>query len=420
MENCMEGENKLLTLPVHTALGKGVGTNPGRVVWAYSPEAVKWDGSGFWWKKENFQEKKIMEMVRDSIRNLSGKPGIKEGWKELFRYINRRKTSEDRGYAKGEKIAIKVNMNGAGGYDWDKDGVTKLGFINPILLKCILFSLVCDAEIPPENITVYDASRIFPEFMLKMLGEGVLAGIHVLFRDANGTHNARPDQKKPVRWSAEFEGEVNYLPECVSEASYVINMANLKAHPYGVTLCAKNHFGTIINSNRYRPPEGANIHQFMENQKMGQYTVLTDLIANKDLYEKTVLYLLDGLICAYNVDSEITKESALWRQPPFNGNFTSSIFMSQDPVAIDSVGIDFLANEPVICKYNPPLIDNFGVENYLHEAALAPNPPSGTHYQNGSDQLVKSLGVHEHWNNVQDKQYGRNLGKEDGIELIKI
>jgi hypothetical protein len=30
------------------------------------------------------------------------------------------------------------------------------------------------------------------------------------------------------------------------------------------------------------------------------------------------------------------------------------------------------------------------------------------------------LGVHEHWNNPQDKQYSRNLGTGDGIELIKV
>jgi hypothetical protein len=26
--------------------------------------------------------------------------------------------------------------------------------------------------------------------------------------------------------------------------------------------------------------------------------------------------------------------------------------------------------------------------------------------------------VHEHWNNPKDKQYSRNLGKKDGIELV--
>jgi len=86
-------------------------------------------------------------------------------------------------------------------------------------------------------------------------------------------------------------------------------------------------------------------------------------------------------------------------------------------VAIDSVGFDFLWTE----------WDNYprmpGVDDYLHEAALAGNPPSGTFYDPnhpvGTVRLA-SLGVHEHWNNAQDKQYSRNLGKREGIELARV
>jgi hypothetical protein len=30
------------------------------------------------------------------------------------------------------------------------------------------------------------------------------------------------------------------------------------------------------------------------------------------------------------------------------------------------------------------------------------------------------MGVHEHWNNAKDMQYSRNLGKNRGIELVRI
>ncbi len=60
------------------------------------------------------------------------------------------------------------------------------------------------------------------------------------------------------------------------------------------------------------------------------------------------------------------------------------------------------------------------MENYLHEAGLIGNPPSGTVYTNGNGNKVENLGVHEHWNNSVDKQYSRNLGKVEGIELIYI
>jgi len=66
------------------------------------------------------------------------------------------------------------------------------------------------------------------------------------------------------------------------------------------------------------------------------------------------------------------------------------------------------------------LRDNPNVENYLHEAALVGDSPSGTVYTGGNGNKVENLGVHEHWNNSADKQYCRNLGKDDRIELIYL
>ena len=143
-------------------------------------------------------------------------------------------------------------------------------------------------------------------------------------------------------------------------------------------------------------------------------------MANYQLGEKTVLYMLDALICAPSEGASITGANSRWRQEPFDGDYTSSILVSQDPVALDSVGADFLVNEPVIAEHNPVLRNNSNVENYLHEAGLVANAPSGTAYYNGNRERVTNLGVHEHWNNAVEKQYGRNLGKSEGIELIKI
>ena len=62
-----------------------------------------------------------------------------------------------------------------------------------------------------------------------------------------------------------------------------------------------------------------------------------------------------------------------------------------------------------------------GTDDYLHEAALADNPDSGTFYDPERDGMrLASLGVHEHWNNPIYKQYSRNLGTGDGIELWKV
>jgi gluconolactonase len=90
---------------------------------------------------------------------------------------------------------------------------------------------------------------------------------------------------------------------------------------------------------------------------------------------------------------------------------------SQDPVAIDSVGFDFLHAE------YEDYPRKAGVDDYLHEAALANNPPSGTFYDpdhSGNLKRLPSLGVHEHWNNTKDKKYSRNLGTGEGIELVAV
>jgi hypothetical protein len=64
-----------------------------------------------------------------------------------------------------------------------------------------------------------------------------------------------------------------------------------------------------------------------------------------------------------------------------------------------------------------------GADDYLHEAALADRPPSGTFYDPDHAAKVtrlESLGVHEHWNNAQEKRYSKNLGKGEGIELVGV
>ncbi len=77
-------------------------------------------------------------------------------------------------------------------------------------------------------------------------------------------------------------------------------------------------------------------------------------------------------------------------------------------------------NEPNVTRRNRVLAGNKGVENYLHEAAQADHPRSGTRYTDGRGQPLKSQGVHDHWDNPVDKRYGRNLGKPEGIELVRV
>ena len=123
-----------------------------------------------------------------------------------------------------------------------------------------------------------------------------------------------------------------------------------------------------------------------------------------------MLYMIDALHGAEHQGADVI------RYLSFGDDWCSSIFASQDPVAIDSVGLDFMRNESRCTQVsgNP--------DNYLHEAALANDPCSGTFYDpdhSGNVTRLPSLGAHEHWNNATDKQYSRNLGTGDGIELVQ-
>lgn len=111
--------------PKHKPYGKGIGAKPGRVVWSHNPKSVSWDGKGYWWKTEHFDEKIIMKMFRKSIASLGGEKKAEAGWQKLFQAQNNRLGKGKKKYKKGEKIAIKANINGSGVFDDDRSGRTK-------------------------------------------------------------------------------------------------------------------------------------------------------------------------------------------------------------------------------------------------------------------------------------------------------
>ena len=150
---------------------------------------------------------------------------------------------------------------------------------------------------------------------------------------------------------------------------------------------------------------------------MGSYNPLVEHMGHDHLDGKTVLFLADALYVPLHQRMSMA-ESPPWQSAPFNGDWTSSLLASQDGVAIDSVCVDFLRSEPTQIHLADDS-DYSTVDDYLHEAALADSPPSGSFYDpEGDGSRLPSLGVHEHWNNASDKQYTRNLGTGDGIELF--
>lgn len=417
----------------NSPIGIAKGINPGRVVWVYdSLLSAQNITNGWWWEDKHTDPLVAQRMMNQALLNLTGFDDPVIAWDSLFKYFNKTRYNQDNvGYKSGDKIAIKINNIFSRSYEWTTSQDNRPC---PQMLHALLWQLINKAGVPEGDITVYDC--IFYH------GDPVYQYCHADFpgvrwaegdatdrsgyesgpgADAGMREKVVPDTNCVVYYGdptlVPGSGKV-CLPTVVSQAKYLINVCLMRPHELaGVTLCAKNFFGSVWHPN---PPAGnsyyyhgwcpfymhkavaaLNFSADIPMRPMGSYNALVDLMGHKELGGKTLLFLGECIRPKY------------WSAPPFNGKPASSLFMSQDIVALESVMLDFLSSAGVVPAGTP--------DNYLHEAAQANNPPSGTVYDPENDGIrLQSLGVHEHWNNPTDKQYSRNLGTGEGIELIQI
>jgi len=402
-------------------LGVARGIRPGRVVWVHDPEVTDWKGpdDGHWWAGQRVKQERVDAMMARTVCELTGEATVAGAWSRLFRHLNRARGKGDVGYSAGEQIAIKPNwvgmIFGEGHVNLDTYAfVSRQDYMNtaPQMILALV-SQLASVGVAPQNITVCDTLACLVHEYYDLL-HGAFSAVR--FEDYAGKFErlkVKPSQQ-PLHWSSRPQGKTqDHLPTCFADAQYLINFANLKAHTRGgVTLCAKNHFGSLIRS----PVQQGyyDIHPNCFSKDTGIYRPLVDLIGHPHLGGKTVLYLVDGLFSGVHPRDPVPQRM---QSSPFKGQWSCSLLASQDPLAIDSVGFDFLSTEW------PDITGKGGVDDYLHEAALANDPPSGTFYDPDhatATKRLRSLGVHEHWNDPQERKYSRNLGTGEGIELVSL
>jgi hypothetical protein len=418
-------------------VGVARGVNPGRVVWVHDPDATDWagpDSGESCWEPDHTDQAVVDEMLSSAVRGLAGEPSDSQAWDAVFRYFNLEHDKGDRGYQAGERIAIKINLTTCNAsYLSDKgtrektSWLDKAGDTMPQMILALLRQLVNVVGVAQSDISVGDPVSYFPQPWHDHMAPE-FPDVHYLDHYAFPGRTQVQHSTTPFYWStSDANGKLqDHLPVSFVDADYIVNFAVLKGHAAGITVCAKNHYGSLI-----RNPVGYewgvqkdyySLHLSLplagQSTGLGHYRALVDLMGHAHLGGKTLLHLIDGLYGGYYWEGTPYK----WDMPPFNGDWPSSLFVSQDPVAIDSVAYDFLLEEwpDVVNDGNgSPGSLQGGAEDYLHEAAQADAPPSGTFYDPENDGMaLASLGVHEHWNNAIDKQYTRNLGTGDGIELI--
>lgn len=431
--------NQDLYIP-NQPIGKGQGIFPGRVSWIWNPKATNpscsniplaagagEDNYDAWFLDKNTNQEAVDKMLAEGLCSISGRKTNTEAWNSIFRHHNQKRGKGDVSYKKGEKIYIKLNRTTASGainkdYSRQKDKPLALAFeTSPQIVYAMLNQLVNVAGVPQESIFVGDAMRNIYQDEYKKYN-AVFPKVNYLssFGSTSGRIKAGESASDLIYYSDKksimSDAGSDKLYSVIEEAEYLINIPGMKGHGIaGITLCAKNHFGTHVRQSAAHLHPGLNTDK---NRKgYGHYRVLTDIMGNKHTGEKNLFYILDALWCGSNWNGLPVK----FLMPPFNNNWSSSIFLSLDPVAIESVAVDFLRTEFSYPGHTVTYISEAGVDDYLHQAADPKNWAAGIVYTpNGDNIPMKGLGVHEHWNNPTDKQYARNLGKNEGIELVKI
>ena len=414
-------------------IGIARGINPGRVIWGYAPGACLWSGKEdgtHWWDPDMTDQAQVDAILSGGLRILTSTTTDAAAWDALFRSFNQRRGNGNIGYQQSPNklIAIKINQNpcnqdnvnyyakngvsGDPGTSGDEYTITA----NPHVILALVAQLVA-AGVAQSDITVLDASGVNRGWGgPRTIGDNIYNYVHasypaVHFVDGvglNGRELAVWPTTDSVNYTETFSGESTAkgkrICQQILNAGFFIDMAIMKSHGDGPTLCFKNLYGAV-DGQRHGVEFG--------NGTPAYYSNFIPLMGNSDLGEKTLLFMVDGLYGAPGPNSTPVK----WTMSPFGGGWPSSVLLSQDACAIDSVGFDFLNTE-----FNLPQNSDY----YIHEAASVPASDgkklSGYAYQPdvGSSAYLGSLGVEEHWNNSTAKQYSRNLKTGNGIELIQV
>lgn len=425
-------------------IGEAKGIIPGRVVWVHNPDATNENCTNSnltdaYWLAKNCEQQVVDKMFSEAIKKVSGKDTNADAWDAIFKYFNKNHGKGEVGYNTDETIFIKVNAVTAYGGATANGGKQPASVAieydtTPQAILSILRHLVNVVGVPQKNIFVGDPIADLWDHMYQYF--------HAEFPNIN--YVSRRNIANRYRLTASSEVGIDYsdrgkvmtnLPTHVHsfykemmEADYLINIPVMKGHRWGgVTFCAKNHFGSNTSGNSWQLHKGLmdgndNYDELGRRYDYRLYRVFVDLMGNKYLGGNTLIYYVDALFPT----SHEHQKSQKFLTAPFNNDWCSSIVVSLDPVAIESVCLDIMQKEftEEDLTTDPPrytYVQWKGIDDYMHQAASSEWWPEGIVYDPENDGTpIGSLGVHEHWNNVNDMKYSRNLGTGNGIELVML
>ncbi len=285
-------KNNLLSPPA-----QGAGTST--VVWVNdSRAATGWSSNSV----TRVNQTAADEMMLLGITRLTGTANAGNAWDKIFRDHN-----GGTAYQSGEKIAIKLNFNNSGNPSLHNPNVASIN----ALIKTLV-----DAGVPQNNIILYDSSRDFVS--------DFAPGVRARFPNV---------QINPSEARSYCDNVFGTRLTCLlNNVTYVINMPLLRTHYYcGVTLAFKNHLGSTETPSTFH-------YTFLESEI--SENGLVQLNSSPNIKNKTVLVVTDAIygLKSSGPDAEPTGEKGI------TNPFPNAYFLSTDPVANDSVAIDYIAS----------------------------------------------------------------------------
>lgn len=324
----------------------------GRVVAVRDGRVTSWSGNETWYGSDSFVDQSRLDaMLREGLLTFTGAGSEAQAWQKILP-----------GYRTGMPVAVKINENNAG-----KGG----NIIDPLpqLLKTLARTLTAGG-VAQADIWFIDPSRVIDD---RVAQPAKTAYPGVSFYGESGTAysgactytSGDPGLLIP---HAQPGIAGSRLPDQLGSCSYLIHVPILKAHGMaGVTFTYKNLYGLF---------ERSTISKFHESFFLEANNPMVEIYRNGNVGGKTVLILADAV---YGNWENNYSAPTPWSKAFGSELWPKRIFLSRDPVAMDSVLYDFLQWQRQDL--------NGKQEAYLREAWRA------------------GQGIRDHWNNTTDRKY---------------
>ena len=330
---------------------------PNNVISVHDSQATIWDyTTDYYWQYVN--QNIVDTMIALGVMHLSGTTNTNDAWNALIPYQT------------GESVLIKFNFNNSG-------CTTENNKIEPLAetANAIIDDLTA-IGIPGERIWIADPSRNIPERFRDMIKN---PNIQYYGRsDCEGAPNYHTttsvDPSSPAASIATCPEGEKILPfQVFVDANHLINVPKFLSHGSYVTLALKNHYGSVLYENFDR----TTMHAYFNESgnaagcNLDTANILADINNNPHIRDKTRLIIGEGLF-----GNQYSNRGDARRWGIFGNGSPNMYFFSTDPISISSVMTDYIMAER-----------GWQSHQQLHAGAYL------------------GLGVHEHWDNFENKNY---------------